>query len=60
MTSNYQSDGSSDADRNVEMWKIKKLIKSLEQARGYEQLYQINVIVLKVELVMLRYIFDIK
>jgi len=32
----YQSggDGSSDADRNVEMWKIKKLIKSLELARG--------------------------
>lgn len=28
------SDSSSDADRNVEMWKIKKLIKSLEQARG--------------------------
>lgn len=22
------------ADRNVEMWKIKKLIKSLEMARG--------------------------
>jgi len=35
MSANYQSgDGSSDADRNVEMWKIKKLIKSLEQARG--------------------------
>jgi len=25
------------ADRNVEMWKIKKLIKSLEAARGFEQ-----------------------
>ena len=23
------------ADKNVEMWKIKKLIKSLEAARGY-------------------------
>lgn len=23
------------ADRNVEIWKIKKLIKSLELARGY-------------------------
>lgn len=23
------------ADRNVEMWKIKRLIKSLEMARGY-------------------------
>lgn len=23
------------ADRNVEIWKIKKLIKSLEAARGY-------------------------
>lgn len=25
----------SSADRNVEIWKIKKLIKSLELARGY-------------------------
>ena len=23
------------ADKNVEMWKIKKLIKTLEEARGY-------------------------
>jgi len=28
-------DGESSADRNVEIWKIKKLIKSLEAARGY-------------------------
>lgn len=28
------SDGESAADRNVEMWKIKKLIKSLQAARG--------------------------
>ena len=27
--------GDDNADRNVEMWKIKKLIKSLEAARGY-------------------------
>lgn len=27
-------DGESSADRNVEIWKIKKLIKSLEAARG--------------------------
>ena len=25
------------SDKNVEIWKIKKLIKSLEAARGYEQ-----------------------
>jgi hypothetical protein len=24
------------SDKNVEIWKIKKLIKSLEAARGYE------------------------
>ena len=24
-----------EADRNVEIWKVKKLIKSLEAARGY-------------------------
>jgi len=24
-----------DADKNVEVWKVKKLIKSLEAARGY-------------------------
>ena len=29
----YSSDETS-ADRNVEIWKIKKLIKSLEMARG--------------------------
>ena len=27
--------GEESADRNVEMWKIKRLIKSLEMARGY-------------------------
>jgi hypothetical protein len=27
-------DGETNADRNVEIWKIKKLIKSLEAARG--------------------------
>lgn len=31
-----QVDTDSSADRNVEIWKIKKLIKSLELARGYE------------------------
>jgi hypothetical protein len=25
------------SDKNVEIWKIKKLIKSLEAARGYEK-----------------------
>jgi peptide chain release factor subunit 1 len=25
------------SDKNVEIWKIKKLIKSLEAARGYEE-----------------------
>ena len=28
------NDGETSADRNVEIWKIKKLIKSLEAARG--------------------------
>jgi peptide chain release factor subunit 1 len=28
------SDEKSQEEKNVEMWKIKKLIKSLEQARG--------------------------
>ena len=28
------NEGETSADRNVEMWKIKKLIKSLEAARG--------------------------
>ena len=28
------TDGTENADRNVEIWKIKKLIKSLEAARG--------------------------
>ncbi|XP_031570187.1 eukaryotic peptide chain release factor subunit 1 [Actinia tenebrosa] len=32
--SNTNADGSEAADRNVEIWKIKKLIKSLEAARG--------------------------
>ena len=27
-------EGENNADRNVEIWKIKKLIKSLEAARG--------------------------
>ena len=27
-------DGSTDADKNIEMWKIKKLVKKLESARG--------------------------
>jgi hypothetical protein len=26
----------SEAERNVEMWKIKRLIKGLEAARGYD------------------------
>lgn len=30
------ADDTSAADRNVEIWKIKKLIKSLEAARGYD------------------------
>jgi hypothetical protein len=28
--------GNNDQDSQVEMWKVKKLIKSLQQARGYE------------------------
>lgn len=32
----YATTDESSADRNVEMWKIKKLIKSLELARGYD------------------------
>jgi peptide chain release factor subunit 1 len=28
------TDGETSADKNVEIWKIKKLIKSLEAARG--------------------------
>lgn len=32
--SNTNADGTEAADRNVEIWKIKKLIKSLEAARG--------------------------
>ncbi|KAH9491523.1 translation termination factor eRF1 [Bulinus truncatus] len=34
MASNGLDGGESSADRNVEIWKIKKLIKSLEAARG--------------------------
>ncbi|KAI8793713.1 eukaryotic peptide chain release factor subunit 1 [Biomphalaria glabrata] len=34
MASNGMDVGESSADRNVEIWKIKKLIKSLEAARG--------------------------
>lgn len=43
MATNGTYGGSEDtaADRNVEMWKIKKLIKSLEQARGYKLKLQI-------------------
>ncbi|CAG5118336.1 unnamed protein product [Candidula unifasciata] len=33
-TNGVDSSGESNADRNVEIWKIKKLIKSLEAARG--------------------------
>lgn len=33
------------ADRNVEIWKIKKLIKSLELARGYVKINQPQVLV---------------
>lgn len=36
MSSSYNSEETS-SDRNVEIWKIKKLIKSLEMARGYVQ-----------------------
>jgi hypothetical protein len=35
MASSGYSLEESNADRNVEIWKIKKLIKSLEAARGY-------------------------
>lgn len=36
------------ADRNVEIWKIKKLIKSLEMARGYvESLFLLFLLFLK-------------
>lgn len=35
MYSGLELDDSDESDRNVERWKIKKLIKSLEQARGY-------------------------
>ncbi|KXJ23059.1 eukaryotic peptide chain release factor subunit 1 [Exaiptasia diaphana] len=34
MSSSASGDGTEAADRNVEIWKIKKLIKSLEAARG--------------------------
>lgn len=34
--SSKEGDGSTEAqDRQVEMWKVKKLIKSLQAARGY-------------------------
>lgn len=33
------ADDPSAADRNVEIWKIKKLIKSLEAARGYVNVF---------------------
>jgi peptide chain release factor subunit 1 len=36
MSSGYSIE-ESNADRNVEIWKIKKLIKSLEAARGLAQ-----------------------
>ena len=35
-------EGAEASDRNVEMWKIKKLIKSLEAARGYIYKFIIN------------------
>ncbi|KAJ9578198.1 hypothetical protein L9F63_005587 [Diploptera punctata] len=34
MSSSYNNSEESSSDRNVEIWKIKKLIKSLEMARG--------------------------
>jgi peptide chain release factor subunit 1 len=34
------------ADRNVEIWKIKKLIKSLEMARGYVIVFKVLTILL--------------
>ena len=36
-------EGETSADRNVEIWKIKKLIKSLEAARGYVLKYSVFV-----------------
>lgn len=35
------ADDPSAADRNVEIWKIKKLIKSLEAARGYADAFRL-------------------
>lgn len=35
MASSGYNNEESNADRNVEVWKIKKLIKQLEAARGY-------------------------
>ncbi len=34
MSSKEGEEGSSEQDRQVEMWKVKKLIKSLQAARG--------------------------
>jgi peptide chain release factor subunit 1 len=34
MSSKEGGEGSDDHDRQVEMWKVKKLIKSLQAARG--------------------------
>ena len=35
-----------EADRNVEIWKIKKLIKSLEAARGWDIFFYLYIIML--------------
>ena len=36
------SDSATDNDKNVEMFKIRKLIKSLQAARGYAQILARN------------------
>ena len=38
MASSGYNNEESNADRNVEVWKIKKLIKQLEAARGYSNI----------------------
>lgn len=39
MTSTNGETAATQADKNVEMWRIKKLIKSLEAARGYGRFF---------------------
>jgi hypothetical protein len=39
-TNGVDGSGETSADRNVEIWKIKKLIKSLEAARGCVVLFK--------------------